>query len=340
MTTNPFSATGFDLISMTQAINRVPDGARMIGRTDRAGLYANSHGIATTTIEVEEMNGVLNLVTSKPRGGVADKNTTGKRKVRNFRVPHFPIEDVIRPEEVQDVRMFGSDNQAETAANVMARKLAEMRRKLDLTKEWLRFASLKGILLDSDGSTLYNFFTEFGLSQQTQSFELDQSTTDVNEQCRIATRYIDTHLLGDVLTGYMAYCSPTFYDAFIKHSSVKDAFKYFQNTNQTLDANLRGRFNFGGIVWEEVASSTTDSAGVARKFVTDDKAILFPLGTNECFEEVYAPADFMETANTIGIPYYAKQEPLPFNRGVNVHAQMNVLPICKRPDVLVELTLT
>lgn len=340
MTTNPFTATGYDLISMTMAINKVPDAQRVIGITERLGIF-RSNPISTTTFSVEELNGILNLLQSQPRGGPVPKNTTAKRKLRNFAVPHFPLEDVIRPEEVQNVRAFGSENMAETVASVMARKLAEMRRKHDITREWLRLNALKGIVLDADASEIYDFFTEFGLTQQSQSFELDQAGTDVNEECRTALRYIRTNLKGDTMSGAYCLCSPEFYDALIVHSSVKDAFKYFNTQQgQNLSADVSGRFTFAGITFEPIESSTTDPDGTERKFIAANEAMLFPLGTTSTFQEVIAPADFMETANTMGLPFYAKQEPMKFNRGTEVHTQMNVLPMCTRPEVLLRLTLT
>lgn len=341
MTTNPFSATGFDLISMTRAINKVPDAARLIGRTDQLGIFT-ARPISTTTFYVEQLNGVLNLLTSVPRGGVAPKNTTAKRAMRNFSVPHYPLEDVIRPDEIQNVRMFGSESDGETAANVMARKLAEMRMKHELTREFLRFKALQGIVYDGDNTTvLYNFFTEFGLSQYSYSFDTGSSTTDINAKCRAMLRYMRTKLQGDTMTGAKAFCSPGFYDALIAHGSVKDAFKYFNTQQgQNLSADVSGSFIFAGISFEPVESSTTDPSGNAVKFIADNEAMLFPLGTNTTFQEVIAPADFNETANTIGLPFYAKQEPMQFNRGTIVHTQQNILPICTRPEVLVRLTLS
>jgi len=48
-----------------------------------------------------------------------------------------------------------------------------------------------------------------------------------------------------------------------------------------------------------------------------------------------APADFVETANTIGLPRYAKQAvDQQFARWVMLHVQSNPLPICTRPQVL------
>ena len=51
------------------------------------------------------------------------------------------------------------------------------------------------------------------------------------------------------------------------------------------------------------------------------------------------PADFNEAVGTVGQEYYAKQEPRKFGRGVDIHTQSNPLPLCMRPEVLVELDM-
>jgi hypothetical protein len=56
------------------------------------------------------------------------------------------------------------------------------------------------------------------------------------------------------------------------------------------------------------------------------------------FQTLFAPADFIETVNTLGLELYAKQEERKFGRGIDLHAQSNPLPICYRPGVLVKVT--
>ncbi len=46
----------------------------------------------------------------------------------------------------------------------------------------------------------------------------------------------------------------------------------------------------------------------------------------------------METVNTPGLPRYAKQARMKFDRGVELHTQSNPLPLCVRPHLLVKLT--
>jgi Phage major capsid protein E len=63
----------------------------------------------------------------------------------------------------------------------------------------------------------------------------------------------------------------------------------------------------------------------------------FPVGVPGLFRQYNAPADFVETANTIGLPRYAKQAvDQQFARWVMLHVQSNPLPICTRPRVLIK----
>ena len=118
---------------------------------------------------------------------------------------------------------------------------------------------------------------------------------------------------------------------------VKEAYARWQQ-GQILFTDNRTNFSFGGIVFEEYRGQATDAAGNVRKFVADDEAHFFPLGTAMTFRTHFAPADFNETANTLGLPLYAKQEPRKFGRGTDLHTQSNPLPVCLRPEVLVKGT--
>jgi hypothetical protein len=53
---------------------------------------------------------------------------------------------------------------------------------------------------------------------------------------------------------------------------------------------------------------------------------------------VYAPADYIETVNTMGLPRYVKQYPMPNDKGIHIDTQMNVLSFCTRPLALLNGT--
>ena len=57
-------------------------------------------------------------------------------------------------------------------------------------------------------------------------------------------------------------------------------------------------------------------------FTDASKAYFFPVGVPGLFRQYNAPADFVETANTIGLPRYAKQAvDQQFARWVMLHVQ-------------------
>jgi hypothetical protein len=333
MILNPFATDAFEMAALTAAINKIPN---TYGRVEQLGLMT-PQGVRTRTMIIEEMSGVLNLLPTQPVGAPGTQGTVGKRKVRSFVIPHIPHDDAVLPEEVQGIRAFGSETETDALANLLALKLQNMRNKHAITLEYLRMGALKGVILDADGSTLYNLYTEFGIAAKTVSFALANAATEVLLKVLEVKRHIEDNLKGEFMTGIMCLCSQGFYDAFTTHAKVKEAFMYFQR-NQQLGNDYRTGFTFGGISFEEYRGQATDAAGTVRKFVADDEAHFFPIGTANTFRTYFAPADFNETANTLGLPLYAKQEPRKFGRGTDLHTQSNPLPICLRPEVLVKGT--
>jgi hypothetical protein len=103
--------------------------------------------------------------------------------------------------------------------------------------------------------------------------------------------------------------------------------------------DMRAGFTFGGVTFEEYRGQATDANGDDPSLHRAGEAHAFPLGTVDTFSTYFAPADFNETANTLGQPLYAKQEPRKFERGTDLHTQSNPLPMCHRPGVLVKLTV-
>lgn len=330
--TNPFTGTGFDMAAMTAAVNKLPN---LYNRT--LSIFKPS-GITTTTLLVEQRNGTLNIVRSRVRGAPADKVLADKRALRSLVIPHLPIADVLLPDDYQNVRAFGSDNAMESQATLMAAKLQKMKNVLDQTREHLRMGALKGIILDADGSTMYNLYTEFSITPKTISFALADDETDVRAKCLEVKRHMELNLKGESMSRARCLVDGTFYDAFTSHPNVKAAFASYQALSQDLASDYRSGFKFGDIIWEEYPATWTDLDGTARLAIASGEGHAFPEGTGDVFEEVFAPGNFIETANTVGLPYYARQEMKPFGQGIDLWAESNPLPICKRPEVLVKVT--
>ncbi len=328
-----FSNDAFSVVSLTDAINKMPF---IPGKVGQLGIFQES-GVSTTSIMIEEREGSLALIPTSHRGGPAAQNKHEKRKARSLIVPHIALEDSIMADEVQDVRAFGSESSLQSVQAVVNNRLSEMTAKHDATLEHLRIGAIKGQILDADGtSVLYDLFTEFGVTAYDEiDFDLDAASPEagaIKKLCHSIKRKIEDALGAAPYVSIHAFCSASFFDALVTHEEVTTAYDRYQESIFLRTGQARGQFDYGGVVFEEYRGSV---GGI--DFVPDGKAYFFPVGTPGLFRQYNAPADFVETVNTVGLPRYAKQAiDDEFGRWVKLHTQSNPLPICTRPKVLIK----
>jgi hypothetical protein len=106
----------------------------------------------------------------------------------------------------------GAFDAADPLVEVMNRKLLLMRRKHSQTREYMEMNALRGIVKDGAGTTLYNYFTEFGLTQISVDFVLGTAGTNVQGKVREVLRAIEDNLLGEAMTSVHALVSREFFD--------------------------------------------------------------------------------------------------------------------------------
>lgn len=327
MMNDPFK-DGFSLTQLSQAINVLPN---MYSRVASLNLF-KWRPQSTKTVTIEMRNGILRLVPTTPWGGVPPKNQSGKPNIRSFNIPHMPLEDTVLASDVIGVRQFGTENTLEPITQRVNDKLQEMKNKIDQTMEWRMLGALRGVVLDYDGSVLEDYFAAFGVTKKSINFGLNDPDTDVRAKCVEVLRWQEDNLNGEVSTGSRVLSSPEFFDELISHPKVTAAYQGWAEAANKLGGDLRKGFTFGGLTFEEYRA-TVDG----QRFIDAGKSHAFPIGTSETFSNYGAPADFVETVNTIALPYYARQQNKDFNRGIDLHVQSNILPLVARPATIVEL---
>jgi hypothetical protein len=326
----------FGVTSLTDAINAVPF---VPGRAGEV-IDWNETGITTTSLLIEEDGGVLKMLNPTPRGGPGETSAKSKRTVRSLLVPHYQHDDAITADEVQGVRAFGSESEVQSVQTLVNQRLRDaVNLVLDPTLELQRLGAVKGIIVNADGSTLYNLFNEFGVMQETEiDFNLDASTDTgaVRGVCADAVNLIADNLGGVPFTGVRAFCGKTFFKSLLANVEVRNSYKGTSMASVLREGyvdpsgkKIYGAFEFGGIVFEHYRGSVGGSA-----MVGDNAVHIFPVGVPGLFRTVFAPADYVETVNTIGRPRYAKQWMSPNGKRVEMESQMNALSYCTRPKAL------
>jgi len=321
----------FKSAALTAAVNKIDF---VPGRAGEVAFVGAGEGINTTSAQIEVSGQTLSLVQSQVRGAPVTKVAGDKRSIKSVSVPHLPLESTIRADEIQNVREFGSDNLVSGATNVINQRLSKLANQLDLTLENLRLGALKGKVLDADGTELVDLYSTFGVTEPTQvNFALSTATTDVRAKCASIIRTIKKNAKMSLpsTARVHAFAGSNFFDALLDHAKVKDAYLGYQAAERRLgESYVHGIFEFGGIFFEEYQGSDDDTVGISTNEVR-----FFLANAPGVYAEYYAPGDFIEAVNTVGLPRYAKlAADERFNRYVELHVQSNPLPICLRPGTL------
>lgn len=324
---DPFRVTG-----LTAAINQSPEGQQVPDLLD--GLF-EEEGVSTTTVFIERDHDGLALVPAGERGGPGEPVSGSQRDALPFRTLHLPTRATVYADEVQGIRAFGSESELETVEQLVARRLAKMRARLDATLRFHRIGAVTGKIYDADGSkVLLDAYNRFAITQQSLSFALATASTKIKGKITDAKRLAEDVIADSgVITGWLGVCGRNWMDAFSSHDNVEKAFDRWQD-GSFLRTDNRNGFDFAGVSWREYYGKVGSIS-----FIDPDTAYLIPLGVSGLFISRFAPADYMETVNTLGIPYYASMEMLPHNKGVELEAQSNPLNLCTRPRAIIKLTL-
>ncbi|MCW2854364.1 MAG: major capsid protein [Nocardioides sp.] len=328
---------------LTEAINVPP---YRTGRLGQLGLFADTP-ISNTFVRIGITDGEITIIPARERGGPANKNMRGDRAETILSVPHFPLDDAVTPSDIQNLMVYGADFVMETLARVYNEKLALMRSKHDATHAHLDWGALNGLIIDGENKLLADLYETFGLEQEVMPFALADAQTDIAAMNGALKAVIRRHLRGAPATGVRVFASSTWYDAYIRHASIREALKYYPVAGQRNPAHddIADEFNFAGLtverIDEEFPVRLPDNTFAIRPAVLANEAIAIPLGTSY-FKRYVAPPDTIYDANRPPAPnakIFVSTDELPHGKGRDVHTESNVLPVCLRPQIMVRLTL-
>lgn len=333
---NIFDDDAFSLVSLTAAINKEK---YRPGQVSATGIF-NEDGVTTTTVYIEQRDGKLGLVEPSERGGPGETTSDEDRDMVPFRVPHYERDDAMLADEVQNVRAFGSEGDSvETIENRVTRKLARHGQDLTMTLEHQRVGAIKGIVTTKGGRVLENLYTRFGIATPAAvSLELDVEATDVGSVVD-GVRYSIEDSLDESYDGLHAFTGRDLHTQLWRHKSVKETLLSHAGAIE-LRMAVPDVFEFGGITWERYRTGQAAKTDLGSAYIAADEARVVPVGVPDLFITRFAPADYEDTVNTIGLPLYARQFPMLNGKGRNLEIQMNAISLCTRPEVLRKLTLT
>ena len=325
----------FELVDYTQELLLVPN---KWGLINELGIFSNEP-VSQHSVTVEATQGTLGLVTDQVRGARNTMNSDDTRNLRSFPIPHFPLDDAIKPQDIQGKRAYGSPDAAETEAAVTARKLERIRSSHAITLEAARaYALTTGAIYAPNGTVSGNFFTDFGVTQKSIDFVLGTTTTDLLAKSEEGIAHIQDNILtGEVVNEVIVLCSPAFFAKLIAHATVKEAYKYYTSTQeplrQRLGSGLYRRFVHGGVTYIEYRGSFNGTA-----LIPAGEGVMLPTGTSDMFKTYFSPANRFSHVNTLGEEAYAFTYRDPKDVEIAIQTESNFLNLIRRPAAVVKVT--
>lgn len=296
--------------------------------------------VATDTIFVEFKQGQLNLIRTTLRGAPIEMGKRDQKNIRPFKLPRLAKGDQLFIHELANIRPFDGEGEVETVAKRVDRMQNQLISDLEFTEEFHRLGSLNGIVYDADGSVIYDFFAEFGISQPTP-IVLDLAATaptagklrrDLNS---LVVRPISRASQAGNSPRFRvrAVCGDAFFDRLTTHPDVEKTYLN-QAEARELRANLLWEsFVFGGVEWVNYRGTDDGSTlGIAT-----NQAKVFPTGVPGMFQHVMGPCNEMEeTVNQMGRRYYPVLERDPSVKKQWVQPEIYAYPgfLNLRPDLM------
>ncbi|AXY83374.1 hypothetical protein [Acidovorax phage ACPWH] len=329
-----FQDDAFSVTSLSQTITDIPDIPTRLG--DK-GLFSEE-GISTLSFMIERQGASIKLLPTAPRGGVREPVALGPRKLIPLQALHIPATWSVQADEVQGIRAFGSETEVEQARTLVQRKLNVVRQAMDLTHENMRVGALKGQVLDADGSLLLDVYQAFGMTQQTQFWNIaSPANGDPKASIIVLKDMIRKKMGGRSMGKIRVICSLQFFTNLVQNNKMLKAWELWnQGAYLRTDQVNGGDFEFAGVVFE-IYDGGVPVGNTFVPFIPEGEAYAYPEGVPGMFQSKFAPADYMETVNTQGIPFYAKQEAMPFNKGIIGEAQSNPIHFNSLPEAVVRL---
>ncbi len=344
MAWNPFDTTtgAFNLIELTDAINRRK---HRIGQVGSLNLV-QSKGVSTLKVAVEQMTeGNLGLLTPIERGAPAPQITKDKRTMIDLASVRIAAEDTINADELQGVRLFGSETQARMLAEARNESLDKITARIDATIEHHLLGMIQGIIKNPAGSTILNCYTAFGQSQAGEvNLELDEASDDTKTikavQGIVRATWDALGELGQFgLDHIHCFTDSTGFDNLVASLAFRNSYKFDSVSSMLRDSTFGRAISWQGVTWEEYRLGNSGYSG--GSFIGTGKFKFFPVFQNPSdgiYRVRYVPSDGLKDVNEVGLPRYVKvkedREYTGDPRWIGIMGESNPLVYCTHPAAL------
>ena len=191
-------------------------------------------------------------------------------ETQTFQTAHLPLSDVLLPDDVQDLRAFGTE-QLSTVDRVLNDRMQDLKDSITATLEYHRTGAVKGVIYDAGGDELLNLFDAAGVAQLKKAITLPTAESVKDNPIKKAIydvkRNAKKYLSGFMIKRFECMCSPAFFDGLTGHALVREAYERWQAVQDRFGEDDRKGFTYGGVTFR-TRSAASPWLKTARRIST------------------------------------------------------------------------
>lgn len=317
-------------VTMTAAFNKLPEMPTKL----RSRKLFREFGIKTTTVALQYTKGRIQLVRDHDRNEVAAPRKRDRKNAKILQCTHLPVTGELLADDLQNVATFGGGVDGSGWMNAVNDEQQRMKNDLMATIEFHQLGAVQGIIRDADGSVIYDLYQEFGVERNLVEVNSDDAKFVGRTMIINAIDRGEQKLGAQMISGWEVVCGLEWFNWFTSQKSVKEAYAGYQLAQEKIGGDVRNGFQFGGATFY---SYSTKLGNV--NFVDPNEAHLYPIGGQDIFIMPFAPANWVEATNTVGLPYYSRAEAKKMGMGFDLGGQSNPLALCMYPEALTTFRL-
>ncbi|MCJ8517819.1 hypothetical protein ABID21_000665 [Pseudorhizobium tarimense] len=333
LVTDVFTGNGWGVVDFQEeVVERTEFRPQLLGSL---GIFEPIYS-RSRTIAIADRDRTLTLIPTSEMGAPPEELIPEGAKVRPFNTTRLAKGSTIYAAELAGVTALPFDVQTREVSQELADRAGQIMDDLELTWEHMRFGAIQGKVLDSDGSTIIDWYAEWGIDAPVEiNFALTTDATDVRKKCRDVKRAMQKAAKGiwTPATRVAALVGDTFFDLLVNHTQIKET-KIGTERVVSLE-NIEG---FSAIEIEGITfinyRGTDDESTIA---IDTNKAKFFPINARGAFKVGFSPAnEFKPYLNQRAREYYGLMLADTSGREAWDRVEIYSYPlfICTRPEML------
>lgn len=335
-----FGDDAFEQASMIRGIEKrtyIPQGLDAI-------IGFEPRPVTTDTVYIGQKNRQHGVIQTSLRGAPIEMRSRPTKDYRPIAIPRIAEGDQLFAHELANMAPWEDEDDVDMVLARIAEMQEDLIHDVEFTEEHMRLGALNGTVLDKDGSTIVNYFTEFGITPASDiDLTLDNASMTLGTLREKIGTLVTVPLTRAAQTGmggnmqFRAVCGDDFWYKLTGHPAVEAVYAGYAAAQERLDDQTWSFFDFAGVRWYHYRGSD-DGSTIA---VASSKAKVFPYRLPGMFQHIMGPAnEFLNLLNQRGrryVPFMVRDK----DRDQWVQPEIYAYPLFvnSRPDLVATVTV-